>query len=753
MTTRSRTPDKRTTRKANKYSPDVVRASIVHPTLIDAFDTDWYYPWTLPEEAKKEKCVQRAIKEGWAEWIESEEDLEAVRAGYVFDLSRDKQGQPIYWHWRSRKDESGEPYFVGQWHRYRNGKLVPIEGDEEKFVAYCGAGDHFCRFAELALKFTKDPLKGKPYHLLKWQRKACMTIFGWVAITRTNDGRTRKFRRFKEGMIEASKKSGKSDLGSVIAIYLVRADFLNKAYVYGCASGKKQAGIIFDEAKDYVEQSDLLADEIQVVASKQRFTYLESGSYYQVLSGEAGSNDGPDASGVLFDELHRQKNRNMLSVMKRSGRARRSHFLLLIITTYGETLKGIWGEEHRKSKAQLSGTKYNHRRYVMIASAEPIPVVTTAAAAAGSTVVDVWRLEQPMPAGELLKFDSTGGGVVEVRLTAPAKRFQRFIECEPLSTLLPAFSEAIGNKDWRSDHAIIRANPSVGIIYPIEEIIEDREDSTSPAAEAEFKQLSLNIVSGSGHRWLSGAAWQYCSKHRVLMSSLIGQRCYGAADFSFSTDLTAFWLAFPSWPHNVKFAKVADPLIRLVGMIWVPEDGLEEREEKEEIPYRAYAEVPYVGEMGCVRICPGPVINYQMMAADVINLCARFKLQALAYDPAYSQFVIDPYLTPAGLKCVPHRQGALSMGPPTKRFEELVKRGLIAHGNNPMLDESVNGCVLHEPDKAGNRYPSKSKSNSRIDALVAAVMAVGWACDPPVEQLKAMGVTGAWSGKGTGAFG
>lgn len=94
--------------------------------------------------------------------------------------------------------------------------------------------------------------------------------------------------------------------------------------------------------------------------------------------------------------------------------------------------------------------------------------------------------------------------------------------------------------------------------------------------------------------------------------------------------------------------------------------------------------------------------------------------------------------------------GCILDGPTNhKRFEELIKRGLIAHGNNPMLDEAVNGCVLHEPDKAGSRNPSKSKSNSRIDALVAGVMAVGWACDPPVE-LKG---TGAWSGKGTGAFG
>ena len=89
------------------------------------------------------------------------------------------------------------------------------------------------------------------------------------------------------------------------------------------------------------------------------------------------------------------------------------------------------------------------------------------------------------------------------------------------------------------------------------------------------------------------------------------------------------------------------------------------------------------------------------------------------------------------------------MGPPTIRFQELLKRGLIAHGSHPLLDEAVNGAVLHRPDKAGNRYPSKEKSTSRIDPLISAIMAVGWACDPPVELKN----SGAWQGKGTGAFG
>ena len=55
-----------------------IRSKIRHPALRDAFDADWYYPLELTDEHKKLAGVKRAIKEGWAEWIETEEDIEAI---------------------------------------------------------------------------------------------------------------------------------------------------------------------------------------------------------------------------------------------------------------------------------------------------------------------------------------------------------------------------------------------------------------------------------------------------------------------------------------------------------------------------------------------------------------------------------------------------------------------------------------------------------------------------------------------------
>ena len=73
---------------------------------------------------------------------------------------------------------------------------------------------------------------------------------------------------------------------------------------------------------------------------------------------------------------------------------------------------------------------------------------------------------------------------------------------------------------------------------------------------------------------------------------------------------------------------------------------------------------------------------------------------------------------------VEHRQGYQSMSSPMKRFEELVAQKRLRHGGNPVLAWQV-GNVHRDEDAAENIKPNKAKSSGRIDAAVAAIMAVG----------------------------
>jgi phage terminase large subunit-like protein len=75
-------------------------------------------------------------------------------------------------------------------------------------------------------------------------------------------------------------------------------------------------------------------------------------------------------------------------------------------------------------------------------------------------------------------------------------------------------------------------------------------------------------------------------------------------------------------------------------------------------------------------------------------------------------------------------QGYESMKSPTKRLEQLVLSGQLAHGGNPVLRWMANNVSL-ETDAANSWKPSKKRSRERIDGIVGLIMGLGLAQDNP----------------------
>lgn len=704
---------------------------ITNPVLQSAFENDWYYPATLDADITSHRLYEQAHTEGWHEWIETDLDFEAMKHGYVYDLSRDIEGKPIYW-------------IDGGW-QTGQGQRIDVR-DEPEQIGYVGAGDAMMRFCETFLRFTKAPLVGKPYRYLPWNRKAVATMFGWVRHTDQT-----KVRRYRYAYICTGKKNSKSYTVSSIADYMLVADGTPRGEVYVCACDRNQAGIIYREAVDMAQHGTLGA-MVEPKESKSRLLYPENGSFLQVLAADAHRNDGVDSSAVLIDEIHRHPNRKLYDVMERSGMARPQP-LLVVITTYGPSLTdgSIWAEIHNEARAQMNGDRpHSWRRLNIIASAEPITVTATANLQPGATRIPVLRLHQPVDAGpiefDLSQFGETGAKA-KVEVLQPARRFQTHLDVAPIECEIPRFSEATANLEWCTLHGVKRANPSADVIFPAQDVLDIARDSRSPEKEAQTKQLNFNIVSGSGKRWLSSAVWRACGNLQVQPKSLIGRSAFVGFDFSFGGDLVGLGLAFPKWDISIPFIDVTNPRIDLLTWAWVPEEGIEEREKKEQFPYRTYAKQPYLlDDKGCIRICEGRVADFGQIVTEALEIFEMFNIVAIAYDPAYAQFAI-PKFEEKGLTCVAHRQGAISMSPPVKRFQEMIYNGQIAHGNNPVLDRAVEGAELHPVDKAGNTYLSKGRSKNRIDALVAQVMAVGFATNPPVQQ------SGAYADASTGMWG
>jgi phage terminase large subunit-like protein len=177
------------------------------------------------------------------------------------------------------------------------------------------------------LRHSKGAWAGKPFIPQGWQwERLLKPVFGW----RKKDGR----RRFRRVYVEIPKKNGKSTLAAGIALYLLIGDGEQGAEIYSAAADRDQAAIVYREAKNMVESSDELSETVDTVDSQKRLVFPSTRSFYRVLSAEAPTKEGLDIHGLIFDELHAQKTRELWDTLHYGGAARRQP-LFMSFTTAG----------------------------------------------------------------------------------------------------------------------------------------------------------------------------------------------------------------------------------------------------------------------------------------------------------------------------------------------------------------------------------------------------------------------------------
>ncbi|CUH96393.1 hypothetical protein P22_2483 [Propionispora sp. 2/2-37] len=157
-----------------------------------------------------------------------------------------------------------------------------------------------------------------------------------------------------------------SELAAAVALYMTCGDNEWGAEVYGCASDRQQASIVFDVAVDMVDQCPALKKRIKPVISVKRLVYQPTNSFYQVLSAEAYTKHGLNVHAVVFDELHAQPSRDLYDVMTKGSGDARTQPLFFLITTAGTDRNSICWEVHQKAVDILAGRKIDPTFYPVI---------------------------------------------------------------------------------------------------------------------------------------------------------------------------------------------------------------------------------------------------------------------------------------------------------------------------------------------------------------------------------------------------
>jgi len=342
-----------------------------------------------------------------------------------------------------------------------------VEYDSEK-------ADDAVWFFENRLTHTKGKYARKEFKLAWWQDEIIRKLFGTVKADGT--------RQYSTAYVEIPKKNGKSELAAGIALYCLTMDNEEGAEVYSAAATREQAAIVFRVAAQMVRNSPKLSEECRIIDSTKTILVRDDpNSFYKAISADAGTQDGINPSCVVFDELHRQKNRDLWDILQFGGDTR-SQPLLFAITTagvYGES--PICEEQHDHADRVLRGVDYDPTFYPVIYSLDQ---------------KDDWTFE--------------GEPETETR-------------------------KATG---W------YKANPALGDFLPIDRVRTAFEKAIQmPSEQASFRRLRLNQWSQQETRWIDLKQWDEGGVP-FNPNDLLGKPCYAGLDLSTTGDITAFVLLF-----------------------------------------------------------------------------------------------------------------------------------------------------------------------------------------------------------------
>jgi phage terminase large subunit-like protein len=517
------------------------------------------------------------------------------------------------------------------------------------------SGDRAVRFFPTFLRFYEGAFDGKPFILQPWQIFIIYNLFAWKG----DDG----FRRFRTAYIEAAKGCGKSPLAAGIGLYGLTMDNEPGSEVYSCAVTREQAGILFRDAKAFVEGSPSL--QRRLVVDKHNIAYPDTNSFFRPLSSEHRGLDGKRPHIALIDEIHEHPTGVVVDKM-RAGTKSRREAMIVELTNAGYDRNSICYQHHDYSEKVLQQIIDNESWFTFMTGLDVCPTC----ADHGATI-------------------PTDG--------CP--------DCD----------------DWRDEKVWAKANPSLNVTITDKYLREQVNEAINlPAKQNIVKRLNFCIWSESSVKWLSTDQWNACNG-RVNVEELRDAYCFGGLDLSSNTDVTALVWVFP--PSSDDYYRVVCRFFipednmrervkrdRVPYDVWV-RDGYIVATPGNIIDYDYILKQI---ESDCA------LFNVQELAFD------RWGSQKITTDLQKLGFEIQSANSSAyapSHTLVQFGQGFASMNSPAKELEKIVAARQLAHGGNPVLAWMASNVVV-QSDAAGNIKPAKDKSTERIDGIVALLMAL-----------------------------
>ncbi len=125
---------------------------------------------------------------------------------------------------------------------------------------------------------------------------------------------------------------------------------------------------------------------------------------------------------------------------------------------------------------------------------------------------------------------------------------------------------------------------------------------------------------------------------------------------------------------------------------------------------------------GHLKVCPGNVIDYDMISDDIVANSKTLNILQIGYDPYKSLEFVNRMAALGNKKAlVPVSQLYGTFTSPVESMEYAVKTGKMHFANNPITWYCFGNAVLDE-DRMENKKPIKRSKNSKIDGVITNLM-------------------------------
>jgi len=318
--------------------------------------------------------------------------------------------------------------------------------------------------------------------------------------------------------------------------------------------------------------------------------------------------------------------------------------------------------------------------------------------------------EQPLMLVITTAGDNIAGPCYQMQIDAQ-KALDGVIESDQTFALIYTIDKG---DEWASVDSLKKANPNFGVSVSEEFLLARLQDAKNNARkQSVYKTKHLNIWVGSRDAFFNIERWNESADSTLKIEDFYGKKAYLAMDLASKVDIAAIEILIDNDGELVRFGKY-----------YLPEAALESTASDH---YAGWA------KDGWLTITDGEIIDFAEIEADILDLCGKFQVDQLAYDP-FQATMLATRLMAEGVPIIEIGATVKNFSEPMKQLDGLVRSRQITHNADPVMTWMMSNVVA-KVDAKDNVFPRKEKDEYKIDGPVALIMALNRQMNDDVGSL------------------